>query len=529
MTRSDAAAGDSPTLTRVRDRLTNSPGRLRGIDPLGPLLGAVGAVVFLLHGFGGLLTRDLALYAYGGQQFAEGVPPFVSVLNRAGPLAHMVPGVATWVGRLLGADSGADDLFAMRLLMMLLSVVGVWVVYLLSRDAFDSRVAGVAAATSLLAFQGFVTYATGGPREKTTMMLLMALALWAIVHRRWGWAGVAVALATLTWQPVFFGALGAAFVGALLVRGRKGTLVALVRFALGGIVTTLVFVVYYVLVGALKEFWDAFYAINATYTRQAGLLRYLADDPAEIFDGFGWSLWLILFGLGAMVVLGAARLRRLDRDDAHDVAVVALGSGTLVSLLWSFNVFNGWADAVFMLPLAAAGLGGVVHAVARRVPGRAAVAVAVAYAVVVTAAAGANAWVTRDDGLGPMTEVNEQVLEIVGPDATFMSIGSPQPLVFGREKNWIYHQMFIGGLYEYVDDTWPGGLDGLAEDMAEERPTVVTVDHPTWYDFAAPVLEEDYEELGTTYLMTWYVDRSLPEDERARLREVVGADLPGDE
>ena len=132
----------------------------------------------------------------------------------------MVPGVATWVGRLLGADSGADDLFAMRVLMMLLSVVAVWVVYLLTRDAFDSRVAGVAAATSLLAFQGFVTYATGGPREKTTMMLLMALALWAVVHRRWGWAGVAVALATLTWQPVFFGALGAAFVGALLVRGR---------------------------------------------------------------------------------------------------------------------------------------------------------------------------------------------------------------------------------------------------------------------------------------------------------------------
>ncbi|MGH3307408.1 MAG: hypothetical protein ACRDOX_06930, partial [Nocardioides sp.] len=63
------------------DRLTSVPGRLGGIDPLGPLLGALGAVVFLLHGFGGILTRDLALYAYGGQQFAEGVPPFVSVLN----------------------------------------------------------------------------------------------------------------------------------------------------------------------------------------------------------------------------------------------------------------------------------------------------------------------------------------------------------------------------------------------------------------------------------------------------------------
>ena len=529
MTRLQDGPAVRPTLTRVPDRLNLLAGRLRGIDPWGPLLGAVAAGVFLVHGFGGILTRDLALYAYGGQQFAEGVPPFVSVLNRAGPLAHMVPGVATWVGRLLGADSGADDLLAMRILMMLLSVAAVWVVYLLTRDAFESRVAGIAAATSLPAFQGFVTYATGGPREKTTMMLLMALALWAVVHRRWGWTGVAVALATLTWQPVFFGAAGAAAVGALLVRGRRGTVVALARFAAGGIVTTLAFVVYYVLVGAFKEFWDAFYLINATYTRQSGLLRYLADEPAEIFDGFGWSLWLILLGLGSMVVLGAARLRRVDRDDARDVAVVALGGGTLVSLLWSFNVFNGWADAVFMLPLAAAGLGGLVHTVARSLPGRGTVAVATAYAVATTVAAGGNAWATRDDRLAAMTDVNEAVLEILGPDATYMSIGSPQPLVIGREKNTIYHQMFIGGLYEYVDDTWPGGLDKLADDMAEDRPTVVTVDHPSWYDFAKPVLADHYEELGTTYLMTWYVDSSVGEEELARLREVVDADQPDDD
>ena len=194
-TRSDVASRGRPTLARVPESLSR-PSRFRsfdprGIDPLGPLMATVGTVVFLVHGYGGILTRDLALYAYGGQQFAEGVPPFVAVLNRAGPLAHMVPGVGTWLGRLLGADSGADDLLAMRVLMTVLSAIAVWVVYLLGRDAFGSRLAGVASASSLLAFQGFVTYATGGPREKTTMMLLMALALWAVVRRRWGWAGVA--------------------------------------------------------------------------------------------------------------------------------------------------------------------------------------------------------------------------------------------------------------------------------------------------------------------------------------------------
>lgn len=525
MTRSDSVVRARPTLTRVPDR-PKVVTRLRGVDPWGPVLAAAATAVFLVHGFGGILTRDLALYAYGGQQFAEGVPPFVSVLNRAGPLAHMVPGVATWFGRLLGADSGVDDLFAMRVLMTVFAIASVWVVYLLTRDAFGSRVAGIAAATSLLAFQGFVTYATGGPREKTTMMLLMALALWAVVHRRWGRAGVAVALATLTWQPVFFGAAGAVAVGALLVRGGRGTVVALTRFAVGGVVTTALFVVYFVLVDALEEFWNAFYAINATYTRQSGLLYYLAEDPTEILVGFGWSLILILLGLAAMVALAAVRLRGLDRDNPHDVAVVAVGSGTLVSLMWSFNVFNGWADAIFVLPLAAAGLGGLVHAVARALPGRAAVPLAAAYVVVVGVAGGANAWVTRDDRLGPMADVNEQVLEIVGPDATIMSVGSPQPLVFGRRENTIYHQMFLAGLYEYVDDTWPGGVEGLADDIREDPPTLITVDGLEYYHFLRPVLSDEYELVGTTYLMTWYVDRSVGEDELARLREVVGRELP---
>jgi hypothetical protein len=500
--------------------------RLRRIDPWGPGLAAVGVVVFVVHGFHGILTRDLALYAYGGQQFAEGVPPFVSVLNRAGPLAHMVPGAATWFGRLLGADSGADDLMAMRVLMMLLSVVAVWVVYLLTRDAFESRVAGVVAAASLLAFEGFVAYATGGPREKTTMMLLVALALLAIVHRRWMLAGCAIALATLTWQPVLFGGAAAATVAILLVRGGRARLSALARFAGGGILVTVAFVGYYVAVDAVQEFLDAFYFINATYTRQSGLLSYLATDPAEILDGFGWSLWLILAGLAAMVALGVRRLQGVDRGDRHDVAVVALGGGTLVSLLWSFNVFNGWADAVFMLPFAAAGLGGGVHALSRTIPQRVASAVVATYVVVVLLAATLNSWHTRDERLVAMRAVNEGVLEVIGPDAAVMSIGSPQPLVFGRRENPIYHQMFIGGLGEYVDDTWPGGLAGLADDIEADRPAIIVMDDPSWYNFVLPVIDRHYERLGTTYLMTWYVDRSVGQDTLAQLREVVAVELP---
>lgn len=494
---------------------------MRRIDPWGLLLAALSIPVFVLHGYQGILTRDLALYAYGGQQFAEGVPPFVAVLNRAGPLAHMVPGVGAMIAGLIGTD----DLMTMRVLMTVLSVVAVWVVYLLGRDTFRSRLAGVAAAASLLAFQGFVIYATGGPREKTTMMLLFACSLLAVVHRRWLLAGGAVALATLTWQPVFVAGLSAAVFAILALPDRRARWVGLLRFAGGGVIVTACFVVYYLLEQAFEIFLDAFVIINAEYTRQSGLVQYLVGEPSEIFEGFGWSLFLVLAGLACMIGLGWTGRRRRDRgaDDPRTAAVVAMGGATVVSLVWSIAVFNGWADAVFLLPLSATGLGGTVLAVSRRLTGRAGRAAVAAYVVVVLVAAAVNSWHTRDDRLVEMRAANEGVLAELGPDATALSIGSPQPLVFGELRNPIRHQMFIVGLQEYVDDNWPGGLAGLAEDIEDLRPTIITMDEPGWYPFMRPVIRDHYVKIGTTQeIETWYVDRSVGPAEIDRLREIVG-------
>ncbi|MGI8645872.1 MAG: glycosyltransferase family 39 protein, partial [Nocardioides sp.] len=176
---------------------------MRRPDPVGVIVALAAAGIFVAHGFDGELTRDLGLYAYAGQQVADGVPPYVGLMNRSGPLAHLVPGLGAAVARLVGTD----DLLGMRALFLVLSIACVWFVYLLGRDLYDSRLAGVVAAGLLVCVPGVISYATNGPREKTTMMLLLAVALLAATRRRWWWAGVAVALTTLTWQPVFFPAL----------------------------------------------------------------------------------------------------------------------------------------------------------------------------------------------------------------------------------------------------------------------------------------------------------------------------------
>src|SRR5688500_7315722 len=166
---------------------------MRAIATLVPVVAGVPLVVYVLHGFQGRLTRYLGIYSYAGQQVADGVPPYLGVLNRAGPLAHVLPGVGALVARV----GGFDDLVTMRVFFMLLATAAVCVCYLLGRDLFDSRAAGLVSAGALLSFHGFIEYASNGPREKTPMTLFVLAALWAVVHRRWFAAGVLTSLATL--------------------------------------------------------------------------------------------------------------------------------------------------------------------------------------------------------------------------------------------------------------------------------------------------------------------------------------------
>ena len=90
-------------------------------------------------------------------------------MNRAGPLAHAIPAI----GVLLARGLGLDDLYTMRIFFMLIAVACVCAVYLLGRDAFRSRLAGVVTASAFLTFSGFIHYASNGPREKTPMTLFI--------------------------------------------------------------------------------------------------------------------------------------------------------------------------------------------------------------------------------------------------------------------------------------------------------------------------------------------------------------------
>lgn len=493
----------------------------RRLDPLGPLFALVSVAIFLLHGYGGELTRDLALYSYSGQQVVEGVPPYVSVLNRAGPLAHLVPAFGALVARVLGTD----DVLTMRVVMTVLSVISVWLLYVVGRNIFRSRLAGAASAAALLVCQGFVIYATGGPREKTTIVFLLILALWAVTHRRWAAAGVCVALATLTWQPAFWVGTAVAGVAMLALPTRRDVWRSIVRFCLAGLATTAVFLVGFALVGALDDFVQCFLVINARYTRQTELIGYLLSDPTDLWNGFGWTLWVLIAGLVATVVIAWKQFRHGDRHDHMTMTQVGLGAGTVISLVWSLGVaFNGWADAMFVVPIASLGLGGGVALLAERYAAqrpRLPRTALIGFTVVALLASAYNSWDTRRHVLPEQRRQIAAVLAAAPEGYTIASVGAPQPLVLARRTNPNPYQMFLAGFDNYFEDNYPGGMQGVSDLIASEKPTLITSDHPSWYAWILPLLERDYTRLGTSTDFVWYARNDVGPAALERMRQAV--------
>ncbi|RYP84246.1 hypothetical protein EKO23_16435 [Nocardioides guangzhouensis] len=492
------------------------PPRRRRIDPLGPVLALAAGVVYVLHGFGHYLSRDLGLYAYAGQQVADGVLPYEGVINRSGPLSHLVPGVGAFLGRLVGVD----DLLAMRAFFLVLSMACIWLAYLLGRDLLGSRLTGVTVAVALLFVDGFTQYASGGPREKTTLMLFLLASLIALARRRFGWSGIFVSLATLTWQPVFFVGLVTGLVGLIAVeRGRR--LGAMVRFLVGGLVPLAIFLVWYAVAGHLRDFLDCFVLIHVQYTQQEGFQSEPDVIWEEVRKAYGPSLWMLIGG-GITLLVACVRIllsteRRADPDRR---LVLACGAGLLAGFLWSLRAFNGWPDAFFVLPMCLIGVGEVARAVAARVPARVAVALVAAWTVAATASAVDFSWTGRSDVLDEQQASVDAVIGVLGDDVEITSVEAPQALVLTGKTNPTQHQMFTLGLEDYVDDTWPGGLEGFAAGIREDAPTLVALGtlNPTWL---RPVLDEDYWKVSTTPGWTWYVNKSVGRDTYQQLLDAT--------
>ncbi|MEZ5095587.1 MAG: glycosyltransferase family 39 protein [Nocardioides sp.] len=441
------------------------------------------------------------------------------MLNRSGPLSHALPGIGVWLGRLVGAD----DVIAVRVFFLVLAVLSVYAVYLLGRETLRARWAGVAAALALVSLGGFVHYATDGPREKTPMVLFLALALLATVRRRWWWAGFWVSIGTLTFQPGFASAIVGVAAGVLLLEERGRRPRAAVAVTVSGLLPLAAFLVWYAALGELRYFLDCFVLIHVRYTEQSGALTHLTWTWEELDRGYGATRWVLVLGTAA-IVAGALWVasRAALRADPRGRAVLVLGIATLGGLVWSVRAFNGWPDAFILVPMTAVGVPVLLTPLVGARDSRRAILVTAGWAVVALALAVTFALGRRTDDLTRQREQAAAVEEVLGPDATYLSMEGPAFLVLTDRVNPLRDQMYGLGLTDYIDATRPGGLAGVAGWVEEQRPTLITKGRFTDNDWIQPVLERDYERCARDLETSWWVSTTAGPEACARIGEIVG-------
>ncbi len=497
----------------------------RYADPV--LAGLVALVVYSLHGFQSSLDRDQATFVYGGVRFAHGTPPYRGIFNSVGPLGDMVAGVGVRIGWLFGLDSVTGA----RLVYLVLSAACVSGVSVLARDALRSRAAGVLAPAVFLTFASFLKLATGGPREKTVMVLCLEVALLLLLHRRWFAAGVLTALATLTWQPVVLVTVAAALV-AILVSGVP-RLRALASYVVGGVVPTALVAAYFLAEGALRVSYWGFIRVNIGYTRQP----HIVESWPLLTHDYRWSLVLVVAGWLGMVASGAVAVVRWRRTRGLDDAggrLLVLGTGGLVAGLWSCYQINGGADLYVVLPFAAVGLAAALQVLGARLARpearrTAAPAVVVAAVVVVAVvAAGAEAVSTRDHRLPLERRDVARTLAAVPPGSTVLSLSAPEVLVLSHRRNPYPWQLSNGAISRFLDDHLDGGLAGYADRIARLHPALIAVGRRTVDDWVQPVLDRDYTPVGRGDHWTWYAANSLGPATLRHLRAVNRATWAGD-
>jgi hypothetical protein len=493
----------------------------------------VGVALYTRFGFHDRLWRDEAIYAYAGQQMAEGVPPYASIFDPKTPLASMIDAAAVAAGRLVGVD----DLLAMRALYLVFSLLTVVAVYYLTQRLWRSPLAGVVAATVFASFRGFAIDAMGGPGAKTPGILFAVVSMALMTHRRWFWAAFVGSLAFLVWQPLAIYAAVAVVLAPVLAplgERRRSFGLAVAGAAIPVVLTT----IYFVVAGAMGKLVVAAFVFPATGIKRGSdsLANRLVRIGTVILRDYQLSGLLFMVGfvlLFAVVALHLARGRHNLRDSLRDPVMCVVVSTALAVLAFSSTDFQGYPDLYPLLPYAAIGFGGTV-AVLQSALARPALRQAVtAGALVCVLALTAVSWVlfSRDKAHSHrltgqrIAACNLERMLGPGPNALW-SLGDPTPLVLTHRRNPSRFIYLSSGVAAWDMDHTPGGQRGWRARLLATHPDVVVVNG--WRHHLEKVttrwLRSRYDP---AYIGAWQVFLAPGVRERAVSRGIVLQTSPG--
>jgi hypothetical protein len=420
---------------------------------IGAVLALVLAVaLFTRFSFDDTMRRDEAIYAYGGQQLAAGVPLYRGIFDPKTPVAQGLAGLAA----ALAPGRGFGDVHAIRVAFFVAACLSVLAVYWLGLVLWGSPLAALLGATVFASFRSFALDAVGGPDAKTPGILFAVLALALLVRRRWFWGALAGSLAALVWQPFAVYPL-VAVVAAFMGSRWRG-----VRDALAGAALPLVVCVAWLWgAGALPAAVEATvsYPLHGVERAPETFTGRLTHITSEVHSGYQVSGLLLAAGLVALAVV----VRR-----------AWLLAATLLPLLaFSLHDFQGSADAYPFLPYAAVGIAGLCALLAGRWRVIGAVAV-----VVVFGASFAHYSHTRARDTALLREHARAVAveRLLDPGEHFEAFGDPLSLVLTGTRDPTRFVYLSEGVGDWAVRHEFGGFEGFAAGIRARRPAIVVVD-----------------------------------------------------
>src|SRR3954451_11528066 len=396
----------------------------------------IAVVLFTQFSINGNFWRDEAIYAYGGQQLADGFPVYSGIFDPKPPL----PTFLTALGALSARAVSKNDLTAMRAEFFVFALLTVIAVYVLGLWLWRSTLAALAGAVVFASFQGFAQDALAGPGAKTPGILLMVVSLALLVRRRWFLAGIAGSLAFLDWQPLGICAAAAGVRAPLVTEPEEETRWKRAARALGGVAIPLAATVLFLMIdGGLSRFIEASFTFPATGLRRGNVTLECNIDTIVRVVNQHYGHTRVLFW-GGLVLLVAVLAAWLVRGRSRVPALVVLG--TLAAFVAaSVYDFQGYPDLYPLLPYAGIGIGGAVAFAAPYVSGvwpRRVAAGLVLAAVVALTALSAN-WFSDARDAGPSLYKERaqaaKIQRLLRPGERLYALGDPTLLVLTHHRN----------------------------------------------------------------------------------------------
>ena len=437
---------------------------------IGAVVFFVSCAVYLQYGLNGWLARDPAIYMYGGQQMAQGVPPYVSIFDVRGPLTPILPGIGVIIGRFLHMD----DLIAVRIFFLVISALTCVSIYLLTKQLIQSERSGLLAAAIFLGFVPFSRRAAAGPDGKTPMILFETLNLYFTSRKKWFWGGVFGAMAGLVWQPMAVFAFVTLAIAAF--QPREDRWKAILKSSLGIAFPLVLVSLYFFWFGAFRDFFEGAVTFQFKYMKleREPILQHLLDPFNVIFLKYRSSIPAILIGI--VIILYFYWWRRKESGSIFSMLSQDQFAPFLLSLpfpfLWSFRDFQAYPDFYVFLPYVAVAFGFFLENAIRKIPSP---VFTLVICIVFALSAGYQLRLIREEtGIQSQRKAAKELDEKYG-NKKLMSIGVPEVLVLLKRTNPSKYAFLLRGMDRKIGAETPGGFMGWFQQLEDSGVDVIVI------------------------------------------------------